>query len=998
MLLNCHSYYSYKFGTLSIELLLDEIAKKNYSTAVLTDVNSTSGTVEFVRQSQAKNINPLLGIDFRNGAQQQYVGVAKNNQGFQQLNEHLTQHLHSKQKFAVKAPCFTDAYVIYPVDTIDVEQLNNNEFVGIKPDQIHKIRLSKLKNFQHKLVILQPLTFRFKRDFNVHRLLRAMDSNTLLSRLPKTNEAQPNEMIQPQEIILQLFDEFPKLIENTQQLLNACSISFEFRKPKNKRCFTNTPDNDYQLLEEQCRVGLKYRYGKTPPFNVLERVEKELRVIRQMDFCAYFLINWDLVTYARKNGCYYVGRGSGANSMVAYLLRITDVDPIELDLYFERFINPARTNPPDFDIDFASRDRNFITRYLFDRYGWDHVALVGTYITFQYRSLIRELGKVFGLPTDEIEKLQKIKNYRELDDIQKLVIQYGKLIHNFPSHLSVHSSGIIISEAPISAYSATIMPPKGFPTLHFSMIEAEDLGFAKFDILGQRGLAKIQDALQIVKENTGDRVDIHNLRQFKSDNSIRKLLMKGETVGCFYVESPAMRMLLTKLEADDYLRLVAASSIIRPGVAKSGMMREYILRYRNKQRRKAAQNEMPELYQLLAETYGVMVYQEDVIKVAHLFAGLTLDEADVLRRGMSWKFKKRNEFNTIKDKFFANCAAKNYPLPIVQRIWMQIESFANYAFSKGHSASYAVESYQALYLKAYYPLEYLVATLNNGGGFYKPEVYVHEARMHGAVIHPPCVNNSNFDSVIRKKHIYLGFGFIKNLESHTIKSLIAARERGGFFTDLHDFLSRVSISLEQIRILIRIGAFDFYKNSQKELLWHAYFMLSKSKKIAPTPTLFKRNAKQFTLPELYYHPLENAYNEIELLGFPVSCSAFNLIKKADYPAVVAAHLKHHVGKYIEIIGNLIHVKRTKTSNGKLMSFGVLIDFDGHWIDTVQFPSVQAKHPFRGGGCYLIKGKVVEEFGFISIEAHEIQHLENENINEPSTRLKEPKGITMISPN
>ncbi|WP_346858320.1 DNA polymerase III subunit alpha [uncultured Draconibacterium sp.] len=993
MLLNCHTYYSYKFGTISIDQLIEEAIDKNYHSLVLTDINNTSAAIDFIRRCQGKDLKPVVGVDFRNGAGQKYIGIAKNNQGFRELNEHLTFHLHSGKEFADRAPIFLNAFVVYPLGSIHPKNLNRDEFIGVRPSEINKL-FGDLRNYPEKLVILQPVTFRNKRDFNVHRLLRTMDNNTLLSRLPKSEEASPNEIMQSRNEILYHFRDFPQIIENTQGLIKSCFIDFTFKQNKNKRCYTSSSEEDFKLLSKLAWDGILYRFGEPSP-RVVARMEKELKIIRQMDFSAYFLINWDLVEYARSQGCYYVGRGSGANSMVAYLLRITDVDPLELDLYFERFINPSRQSPPDFDIDFASRDRDRITRYIFDRHGWNKTALVGTYITFQYKSMIRELGKVFGLPAHEIEKLQATKDFSSLDDIGKLVLQYSQLIHGFPSHLSVHSSGILISEEPISAYTATIMPPKGFPTIHFSMLEAEDLGFAKFDILGQRGLSKIEDAIRLVHENTGDEIDIHDLKTYKDDDRIKELLKHGNTIGCFYVESPAMRMLLTKLEADDYLRLVAASSIIRPGVAQSGMMREYILRYRDRSRCVEAQKEAPALYELLEETYGVMVYQEDVIKVAHLFAGLTLAESDILRRGMSWKFKQRNEFGKIKDKFFSNCEEKGYDYALVTRVWTQIESFANYAFSKGHSASYAVESYQALFIKAYYPLEYIVATINNGGGFYRTELYVHEARMHGAKIFPPCINRSENQTVINGNVIHLGFGFLKSLETTTINAILNERYRGGYYRSLQDFLGRVPISLEQLSILIRVGAFNFTRKSKKELLWNAHFILAKSKKTAPERTLFQQEVKEFTIPELYYHPLENAYDEIELLGFPITRSTFELLENMPLPKTLAADLPQLINQNVVIVGSLVHVKRTRANNAKTMSFGVFIDFKGHWIDTVQFPQIAARYPFSGGGCYLIKGKVVEEFGFISIEVAELYRLPNENMEEPSTRLKAPDKSRLL---
>ena len=991
MYINCHTNYSYKYGTLSIENLLEEANAKSLQTLALTDINSTSACLDFIRLCPQHGIVPVVGIDFRKGAKQLFIGIARNNQGFRELNEHLSFSLHDAQGQNLgvqpKAPLFENSYVVYPFGSIEAHSLRENEYVGVKPSELNKLKFSTWSKQQNKLVILQPVTFRNKYDFNAHRLLRSIDNNILLSKLPTSEEASPDEIMHTELQLLELFIDYPIIIENTKKMLEECSIEFEYKTAKNKKTFTGSPQQDITLMREECIKGLQYRFGNNPSQSVLDRVEKELAVIMKLDFCSYFLINWDMVAYARHKDYCYVGRGSGANSMVAYLLRITDVDPLELDLYFERFINPYRTSPPDFDIDFSSRDRNDVTKYLFDTYGWNHTALVGTYSTFQYRSMLRELGKVFGLPAREIDKIQAAKSLYGIDDMGRLVIKYSRLINGFPSHLSVHSSGILISDETISTYGATMMPPKGFPTVHFSMIEAEDIGLSKFDVLGQRGLSKIKDSMQLIEDNTGDMVDIYDFKKFKKDKKVKALLREGLAIGCFYVESPAMRMLLKKLQADDYLRLVAASSIIRPGVSKSGMMREYILRYRHPERREAARKQLPELYDIMKETYGVMVYQEDVIKVAHYFAGLTLAEADILRRGMSWKFKQRNEFDKVRDKFFANCDAKNYPKAIIAEVWKQIESFANYAFSKGHSASYAVESYQALYLKAHYPLEYLVATINNGGGFYRPELYVHEARMHGAQIEVPCVNKSDGKTNIRGKVIHLGLGLMRDLNMDSIRSLLLARHTEGSFRSLADFIDRVDISLEQLKILIRIGAFRFTRKGKKELLWDAHFLMGSTKKTAPEKTLFNEKVKEFKLPPLHYHRLESAFDEIEILHFSVNTSPFALVESLPDIPLTAKEIPKHVGEIVEIVGYLIHVKGTSTSKKDYMSFGVFVDQRGHWIDSVQFPDVARRYPFRGPGCYIIKGKVMDEFGFISIEVSELHRLNTVSMDTASAMLK-----------
>ncbi|MFW5832326.1 MAG: DNA polymerase III subunit alpha, partial [Prolixibacteraceae bacterium] len=856
MLLNCHSWFSLRYGTIKPEKLLEELIAKGYSTFALTDINNTSASMDFVRQAEKFDVKPLLGIDFRNRITQKYIGLAKNNEGFKNLNEHLTHHLQEKIEFGTTAPPLENAFIIYPFKTKKYCSLKKHEFIGIKPAELVKLSFSEWRICTDKLVILQPATFRNKRDYNIHRLLRAIENNTLLSRLPLSEQASPDEMAVSKNELVKAFQNYPEIIQNTINLLNSCnSPEFEFKTNKNKKHFTGSKEGDFKLLKKECKRGLKYRY-RNPSEKVIERMEKELKMIFELGYSSYFLINWDIVNYARSKGYYYVGRGSGANSVVAYLMRITNVDPIELNLYFERFINPFRENPPDFDIDFSWTDRDEVTRYIFEKYGWKHTALLGSYITFDHKSAFREIGKVFGLPADEIIRLQKNPVKNESDGYGKWVIKYSKYIDGMPSHLSIHASGILISEKPVNYYSATHILPKGFPTTHFDMYIAEDAGLYKFDILSQRGLGKIKDALEIIQKNRKKKIDINNINRFKDDPKVKNLLKTGKAIACFYVESPAMRMLLTKLKAGDYKRLVAASSIIRPGVAKSGMMREYILRFQDKSRREQARKALPELYEILEETYGVMVYQEDVIKVAHYFAGLSLSEADVLRRGMSWKFRQRNEFWKIKEKFFSNCREKGHAEKIISDIWNQIESFANYAFSKGHSASYAVESFQALYLKAYYPREYMVATLNNGGGFYSAELYFHEARMHGAKIEPPCINRSEWLNSISCDVIYTGFYILHELEQKTAENLLAERQRNGKFKSLKDFTGRVRISLEQLIILIRAGAFRFTGKNKKELLWDAHFLLGHAKTTVPEKTLFDTGTKEFQIPELWRHELE----------------------------------------------------------------------------------------------------------------------------------------------
>ncbi|SEL57853.1 DNA polymerase III, alpha subunit [Maribacter orientalis] len=975
MYLNCHTYYSLRYGTFS-ELELLQLAREHHVTQlVLTDINNTSACLNFVRKASEYNVRPILGIDFRNGIEPCFVGIAKNNNGFLELNNFLSEHIHQGKKIPEIAPKFEHVYIIYPFEKVlqnEKKSFAENEFIGVSVSELKRLRFSKLLEQRDKIVLLQPVTFRNKRDFNAHRLLRAIDNNTLLSMLSVTEQASEDEKMYSIPNLAAHFSEHSFILENTQRLIDTCSIHFDFsegRKPQNLQTYLKTKEEDEVFLEKLCQEGLPYRYPEVDQ-PVLDRLEKELGLIKKMGFVSYFLINWDIISYARKQNFFYVGRGSGANSIVAYLLFITDVDPMELDLYFERFINLYRVNPPDFDIDFSHRDRPIMTEYIFNRF--KNVALLGTYVTFQARGVIRELGKVFGLPKDEIDLLCD-GNFQasRLDNISALVLKYTQLLHGMPNYLSIHAGGILITEKPIHWFSATHMPPKGFPTTQFDMIIAEDVGLYKFDILAQRGLSKIKETLDILERDRPEefaKFDIHDIKAFKKDPKINNMVKTAQCMGCFYVESPAMRMLLKKLEVDTYLGLVAASSIIRPGVSKSGMMREYILRHRNKGR--AEELAHPVMLEIMPETYGVMVYQEDVIKVAHHFADLDLGEADVLRRGMSGKFRSREEFQKVQDKFMDNCRKKGYAEQLIKEVWDQVASFAGYAFAKGHSASYAVESYQSLFLRAYYPLEYMVAVLNNGGGFYKPEFYVHEARMLGATIHPPCVNKSNAGNRIDGKELYLGLGYLRELEERVMERILKERYLNGSFDSLEGFLDRVMISIEQVSILIRIDAFRFTGVNKHELLWKAHLFLNKTKKI-DHPKLFAPKHQHFEIPSLYSTNLEVAFTQLELLGFSL-CSPFELLAEPPKNTAGSKDLENYHNKNIDIYGYLVTVKRTKTHTGKHMFFATLIDQQGQVFDTVLFPPVAAKYTFRGRGIYRFYGKVVSEFGFLSIEVIKLQ--------------------------
>jgi DNA-directed DNA polymerase III PolC len=998
---NCHTGFSFKYGTMPPSQLFEEAKRLGVHKLIVTEINNTASYLEMLRLSRANaptesglnkygqpayQLDIGVGIEFRDSENDLlYIIIAQNNQGFEKINRFLSYHNRERKPFPVSAPELDSVFVVYPFGKKEPYALRSYEFIGVKYNQLNQfIFYPDREEYMHKFVAWHPVTFQQpqqspsgkpdKRDYNTHRLLRAIANNTVLSKLTKEQEADENEFMMSESGIEKYFDRYPSLLQNARMIVERSTITMEMGKDKNKKNLRGSVEQDVAYLKSETIKGFDKVYKNNPTYSdrideIWQRIEKELRIISQKGFTSYYLITYELIRHAKANEFDYVGRGSGANSTVAFCLGITNVDPIELNLYFERFLNEERTTPPDFDIDFSWDNRDAIYDYLFKTYGPDHICLLCTHVTYQWRSILRELAKVFGLPKEEIDELvENPHQNKERDHIAGIVYRYASYIVNkeLPANFSIHAGGVLITEDPIYAYTATDLPPKGYPVSHFEMHNAEDFGIYKFDILSQRGLGHIKEAAQHVKRNQGVDVDVNRFHVFKEDEKVKELLRNSKAMGCFYVESPAMRMLLGKLQCDDYLTLVAASSIIRPGVASSGMMRAYIERFHTVKNGGTYEAIHPKMRELMKETFGVMVYQEDVIKVAHEFAGLSLTEADVLRRGMSGKYRSREEFQRVKERFFDECRKQNYEQHVIDRVWFEIESFSGYSFAKGHSASYAVESYQSLYLKAHYPLEFMVGVINNFGGFYKTEFYFHEARMNGAQIEAPCVNHSGKLTTIYGNQIYIGFIHLKSLETKISEAIPIEREKNGDFKNLEDFLKRIPLGLEQVRILIRIGALRFTASSKQRLLWESMLFLSNNKGKKNAPDLFDTAPKEFPLPALSRKDTEDAFDELELLGFSL-CDPFKLLATTDRGDTKACELMGKVGKSISITGYVVTTKDTGTKSNQLMHFGTFLDADGDVYDTVHFPNVARKYPFRGRGFYSIQGKVVEDFGIPTIE-------------------------------
>jgi DNA polymerase-3 subunit alpha len=979
MYLNCHTYFSLRYGVMSPEELVQYALENGISAMALTDINNTSCAGAFIDCCQKAGIKGLPGIDFRNDAGEcLYIGISRNREGFSELNTFLTHFSMKRRALPLLPPAFSNCWIIFPRLVKPIEQFRENEFLGIRREHIARLFRHPITAHKHKLVALNPVTFRNEEDYQVHLHLRAIDRNKLLTHLLPKETGSKHDKMQAVSAAEEPYRVYPEIIENTRNLLAVSSIVLTRGLTVNRLHFTGSEEGDYALLEKLAQSGCARRYGELPAAR--DRMRQEMQVIQTHRFCAYFLITWDIVRYARSAGYHHVGRGSGANSIVAYCLGISDVDPLELNLYFERFINPHRTSPPDFDIDFSWDERDDITDYIFKRYGQGYVALLATYQTFQRKAAIRELGKVYGLPKGEIDKLviKQEQGAPLRHESEPVILYFAERLLDKPNHLSIHAGGVLISEEPLSYHTACMLMPKGFPVTHFDMHHGEALGFHKFDVLSQRGLGHIKDAVTLIRQRHKQDIDIHDIKLLKSDLKSIELLRSARCLGCFYIESPAMRGLLRKLHCDNYVHLVAASSIIRPGVASSGMMKTYIQRTHDPC---GFTYPHPVFEEQLSETYGIMVYQEDVMKILHHFAGLDLGESDVVRRIMTGKKLKDDTLERLKEKYNNQCRQRGYSESLTAEVWRQIESFAGYSFCKAHSASFAVESFQSLYLKAHFPLEFVTAVINNFGGFYPTEFYVHEAKLLGARVEAPCVNHSRYMSSLENENeLYLGFVHLKELESQSAQKIIDQRDRHGPFRDFADFVERVSLGPTQLDLLIRIGAFRFCGKSKYELFWEKNALMRPPDDRDRSSLFSEAEHKMRYIPDSEQHicssllsavkenTLNQSFDELELLGFPL-CNPFDLIQDhtALKDSILARQIVRFKDRNIKMAGYFVCSKSLTTIKKERMAFGTWIDKEGHYFDTTHFPDSLRKFPFRGKGVYLIEGKATEEFGFFSLE-------------------------------
>ena len=791
----------------------------------------------------------------------------------------------------------------------------------------------------------------------------------------------------PQEME-ELFSSLPQALSNSIRIAEECNLMLEFNRVHLPHF--PLPDGYEDLgsyLRELARQGLRDKYPQVTP-RIEERLEYELGIIEKMGFAGYFLIIKDLIDFAHNQGIAVgPGRGSVGGSLAAYCLGITEIDPIHYDLLFERFLNPERISMPDIDIDFSDRDRDKVIKYVVKRYGQKNVTQIITFGTMAARAVVRDVGRVLDMPYMEVDRIAKLIPFepdmtlkRALEQVPPLrelvkkdlrvqdLLRYAQVLEGLARHASTHAAGVVITPSALTDFVPLFRPPKGGEiTTQYDMKSLEDIGLLKMDFLGLRTLTVIQDTLEIIGRNRKEKIELKGLPL--NDKKTFKLLSRGDTVGIFQFESPGMRDYLRKLKPERLEDMIAMNALYRPGPLGSEMIDEFIQRKHGKRK---VDYPHPSLEPILKETYGVIVYQEQVMRIASDMAGFSLGRADILRRAMG---KKLSEvMSEQREEFIKGVLSKGVKREVAESIFELMAHFAGYGFNKSHSTGYALVAYQTAYLKAHYPVEFMAASLSSEmGNSDRVVVLLNECKRIGIEVLPPDVNCSFDRFRVEEERIFFGLGAVKNVGHKAVGSVVEARERGGKFEDLFNFCERVDLRLvnrRMIQSLIQAGAMDSLTGHraqkismiQRAMEWGQKSSRDRAK---GQTSLFGKDNEFFAPPEPpQVEEWPTSYllsREKEVLGFFVSGHPLARYERElrRHANTTAQNLQERSeGDMVSLGGVIAGMRLSQDRKGKSMAFLTMEDFEGSF-EAIVFSDLyeEARGVLKDDSMVFIRGRV-----------------------------------------
>jgi DNA polymerase-3 subunit alpha/error-prone DNA polymerase len=983
------SGYSLMQGTAKVEALCRHAKELGYTRLALTDRDNLYGLWQFLAACRRQGIRPIVGAEVTDrSTSNRVVCLVKDEAGYSRLCRLLTER-HTGGDFDLSsALCrLGRGMVILAGDPVILSAGHNAglDMAAVMPQKpapsAHPLRRCAAR-LELPLAAAPDSFFLRPEDFAVHRVLRAIEANTALSRIKPFHTAAKEAFLAAPFEYEKRFAACPEALLQTEAISERLSFTgpdFGLVMPPYE---AESPAEASRELKKAAYRGARRRYGELSE-TVVERLEHELRIISDMGFSAYFLIVKDIVTKSPRT----CGRGSGAASLVAYCLGITNVCPVKHNLYFERFLNPGRKDPPDIDVDFAWDERDGVIEGILSGYP-GHAALVSNHVTFKPRMAVRETARVFGLTDAEIgrvakrlpafwrseeagpglqERLSALPRMRGIDFPEPWpeILAIAQRIIGLPRYLSVHPGGVVITPAPIDHYVPVETAPKGVPILQWEKDAVEDAGLVKIDLLGNRSLAVIRDALSDMREN-GEILDERTWEP-EDDLPTQASLARGGTMGCFYIESPATRLLQQKAGVGDFFHLVIHSSIIRP--AANEVIQEYIRRLHGG----AWEPIHPLTADVLSETFGLMVYQEDVSRVAVQVAGFTHAEADGLRKVMAKKDRERHLRDYCR-RFTAGAREKGVRDADIEKIWRMIMSFNGYSFCKPHSASYARVSFQAAYLKTHHPAEFMAAVISNQGGFYSTFAYVSEARRLGLAILPPDVSKSRVRWKGGGRHLRVGFLSVKDLSAITRERIITERENRPF-SDAPDFFDRIRPDEAEARALIHCGALDrFHPKAHRAALVWAFSAWRKTRggKTVESSLFAEPAPPAPDLPP--ENPVQRLRREFSILGFLCDCHPMALFseKLETMRTIKARHIPNQAGRRVRFAGWLITGKTVMTKKGDPMQFLTFEDETGI-VETTFFPRAYHRfcHILDYGRPFLLSGRVETNWGVCTLTVNSV---------------------------
>ncbi|MFC1874165.1 DNA polymerase III subunit alpha [Chloroflexota bacterium] len=998
--LHVHSQYSFLDGASSLDRLLEKDQEYGMPAMALTDHDRLTGAIRFYEKAKALGIKPIIGAEVTLDGGYHLTLLCKDKKGYSNLCRLVTEaHLTNKGKKPAATKDMLAKYhdglialsgcsrgelpVLIAKGKIDPAKEAAGFYREIYGDDffIELIRYPSREGMSgsHSLasfaqewgipvVATNNVHYSEMEEYRIKELLNAIDQNILVCQLSGYRTVE--QYLKSSREMTRLFKDIPEAIKNTEEIASRCNLELEIGKLHFPRFNVPEGETDYNYLTGIAWEGVLRKYGKVTPM-ISNRLEHELETIKALGFCGYFLVVWDIVKWARERSIRCQARGSAVDSLVVYALDISTVDPVENDLLFERFMHDLRHEPPDIDLDIDRCRRDEVRDYIYRKYGAENVACVGTINTYMARGAIRDAGKALGMPKEVIEEacrgihwlsasqlMEKMDSRPELkqSDIYRRpeLAAFFKLcaaIDRFPKHMSVHLGGLLIGDGRISELVPLEWSSGGDIISQYDKDDIEKIGIVKMDLLALPTLTVIEDTLSSIKKGHGIDIDLNRID--KNDPASFAMLRDGKSIGTFQLESPAQREMAGRLLPDRFEDIIVSISLVRPGPLKSNMDKTYLPRWHGKE---PVTYLHPRLKQALGETLGVILYQEQVLKVAHDLAGMSYAGADGFRRAMTHD-RTEAEMEKMRDSFIVGAAGNGVSRHIAEKVFEQLTAFADYGFCKAHAAAYAELAYQTLWLKCHYPAEFMAALLSNQPmGYYPPRVLVAEAKRFGVEVLPPDINKSYDNYTVENGAIRVSLKQLKGMSEEALASILSAGAKGRFIS-LRDFVLRTDVSRPILENLVKVGAFDSFCNRNSLLAQLPKLSELKHKVIRGTESLFEDDTiKADTVAYLSSDDIKSRLSiENELLSLNLSAHPLDFYNYDSGITKMKDLASIPTGKHVKLVGSVIRYQTPPTRNGNRVVYVIMEDGTGV-ADVTVFSDVQEK-------C----GKILFREGWLTVE-------------------------------